>query len=99
MGERVPFPDGNRRSPRDRAELGRAEPATPSAGTPSVALPAPAREALDSSGAPLPDAVRAPMERSFAHDFGAVRVHADDRAHRAANALHAHAFKIGRAHV
>ncbi len=48
------------------------------------------------SGQPLPDAVRARMERAFGHDFGHVRVHIDGGAAEAADALHAMAFAIGR---
>ena len=48
------------------------------------------------AGSPLPEAVRARMERAFGHDFGHVRIHTDGGAAQAADALHAMAFAIGR---
>jgi outer membrane protein OmpA-like peptidoglycan-associated protein len=48
------------------------------------------------AGAPLPAGARARLEHSYHTDLGAVRVHADEAAARAAAALHAHAFTVGR---
>jgi hypothetical protein len=47
------------------------------------------------SGRPLEAGVRGEMERFFNHDFGAVRLHTDSRATRAASSLGAHAFTLG----
>ncbi len=44
------------------------------------------------AGAPLPPPVRTDMEQAFGHDFGKVRIHADDRAAEAARGLDAKAF-------
>jgi Domain of unknown function (DUF4157) len=62
---------------------------------PPVSLPAAARDAVTGSGTPLDDGLRARMERSFSHDFSAVRVHCDERARRAATSLGARAFSVG----
>ena len=48
------------------------------------------------SGQPLPEAVRARMERAFGQDFRHVRIHTDGAAVEAAGALNAHAFTNGR---
>lgn len=47
-------------------------------------------------GRPLPDAVRAPMERALGADFGGVRVHTDARADALNQSLQARAFTTGR---
>ena len=44
----------------------------------------------------LDAATRASMERRFGHDFGTVRVHADDEAADSAQALGARAYTVGR---
>jgi hypothetical protein len=67
-----------------------------SAGTPAV-TPA-VENAIASSkgaGAPLPESERAFFEPRFGQDFGAVRVHSDDRAADAARDLQARAFTHG----
>ncbi len=46
-------------------------------------------------GRPLDHGLRAEMERSFGHDLGAVRIHADTRADRAARRLGAQAYTLG----
>jgi hypothetical protein len=48
------------------------------------------------AGAPLPAGARARLEHSYHTDLGAVRVHADGAAARAAAVLHAQAFTVGR---
>lgn len=52
-------------------------------------------DALRSGGRPLEESVRRPMEARFGHDFGAVRLHDDAAAARAAAGLHARAFTTG----
>jgi hypothetical protein len=51
---------------------------------------------LQSPGRPLPDTTRATMERGFAHDFSAVRVHTDATASASAKDVGAHAYTVGR---
>ena len=53
-------------------------------------------EVLDSPGEPLDRATRASMEEQLGADFGRVRVHADDRAARSAEAVGAAAYTVGR---
>jgi hypothetical protein len=60
-----------------------------------AALP-PALDGLRGGGRPLPDAVRAELEPRFGADFGAVRVHADQRAAGLAERYGAQAFTVGR---
>ena len=60
------------------------------------AVPANVQQVLGSSGAPLGDSVRAPMEARFGHSFADVRVHTDDAAARSAAAIQAHAYTFGR---
>ena len=57
----------------------------------------PALQNLDgrAGGQPLPASQLHRFEAAFGHDFGHVRVHADDQAARAAQELHAHAFALG----
>jgi hypothetical protein len=62
---------------------------TPTAGTSHAA------EARLGGGHPLDPATRTTMERRFGHDFGAVRVHADPAAARAAAARGAQAYTAG----
>lgn len=53
-------------------------------------------EALSAGGGgPLPESIRARFEPRFGYDFGAVRVHTNDRATGAATALGARAFTVG----
>ena len=47
------------------------------------------------TGRPLDGATRRLFESRFGHDFGGVRVHADDRAAAAARSLHAEAYASG----
>lgn len=51
---------------------------------------------LSSAGRPLEYATRAFMEPRFGHDFGSVRVHADDRAAESARTIGALAYTFGR---
>jgi Domain of unknown function (DUF4157) len=62
------------------------------------AAPPIVRSALSDAGRPLEPDVRAPMEARLGTDLGAVRVHVDERAAHAAEAVDAHAFTVG-AHV
>src|SRR5438270_1714969 len=66
-------------------------------GASGAAAPAPAivHEVLRSPGAPLDAATRDFMEPRFAHDFGDVRIHADDRAAQSARAMDALAYAVG----
>ncbi|MGH7525493.1 MAG: DUF4157 domain-containing protein [Gemmatimonadales bacterium] len=52
-------------------------------------------EVLRTPGRPLDAVTRTYMESRFGHDFGRVRVHADDRAARSARAVDAHAYAVG----
>jgi outer membrane protein OmpA-like peptidoglycan-associated protein len=47
------------------------------------------------SGLPLDKATRIPMESKFRHDFGRVRVHADERSAQSALAIGARAYTVG----
>lgn len=51
--------------------------------------------ALSRASGRLPDATRAIMESRFGHDFGHVRIHADEPAAAAARSVNAHAFTMG----
>ena len=64
------------------------------ASAPAVAPPS-VREVLESPGQPLEATTRAVMDRRFGHDFGAVRVHTDDRAASSARAVGATAYTVG----
>ena len=59
-------------------------------------IPAVVHDVLRSSGQALDAATRASMERRFGHDFGSVRVHADEEAANSAQALGALAYTVGR---
>jgi len=58
-------------------------------------VPAIVEEVLGSPGTPLGDGARALMEPRFGTDFGHVRVHADARAGRSAQAIRARAYASG----
>jgi hypothetical protein len=64
------------------------------AGEPGAAPPI-VREALESSGEPLPPTPRAFLEARLGHDFSRVRVHADARAAEAARSVGALAYTTG----
>jgi hypothetical protein len=53
------------------------------------------REALRSPSQPLGAATRAVLEPRFGHDFGRVRIHADQQAGESAQALDARAYTVG----
>jgi hypothetical protein len=53
-------------------------------------------DVLRSPGQPLDPATRAYTEQRFGHDFSKVRVHADSRAARSADAVDAFAYTVGR---
>lgn len=52
-------------------------------------------EVLSTPGEPLDPVAREEMQSSFGHDFGNVRVHADDRAAESATAVDALAYTVG----
>ena len=64
--------------------------------TRDAVVPPVVREVLISPGLPLDMATRTFMEPRFGHDFGKVRVHADDRAAESAQAVNALAYTAGR---
>ena len=53
-------------------------------------------DALNGRGQAFPPSLRAFFEPRFGYDLSPVRVHADERAHRMARAVHARAFTLGR---
>jgi hypothetical protein len=63
--------------------------------TPTIVPPI-VHEALRSPGQPLDSTARASMESHFGHDFGKVRVHADEKAAESARAVSASAYTVGR---
>jgi hypothetical protein len=64
-----------------------------------TSVPPIVHEVLRSHGQPLDPATRAFMEPRFGHDFSNVRLHADNQAAEAANAMGARAFTVGQAIV
>lgn len=67
---------------------------TASSGQMDVA-PVSVDQTLASPGRPLDQAFRHKMEQRFGYDFGRVRIHADERAAKWADAIHALAFTSG----
>ncbi len=63
--------------------------------TPS-AVPSLVGEVLRSPGQPLDSDTRAFMEPRFGHDFGQVRVHADEKAAKSTQAVNSLAYTVGR---
>lgn len=55
----------------------------------------PVLDVVGSGGSPLDAHVRTDMESRLGHDFGDVRVHTDDAAHRSAASVQAHAYTVG----
>lgn len=55
----------------------------------------PVLDTISSSGSALEPAVRGDMEARLGADFGDVRIHTDDAAHRSAEAVSAHAYTVG----
>jgi len=55
----------------------------------------PVLDVVGSGGSPLDTHVRTDMESRLGHDFGDVRVHTDDAAHRSAASVQAHAYTVG----
>ncbi len=53
-------------------------------------------DTLKSSGRPIDDSVRVPMESWFNHDFRGVRIHDDSKASESAKAVKAIAYTVGR---
>jgi hypothetical protein len=58
-------------------------------------VPPVVNEVLSSHGQPLDSTTSHDMGSRFGHDFSKVRIHADNRAAEAAEALNSHAFTIG----
>jgi hypothetical protein len=52
-------------------------------------------DVVGSGGTPLEPGLRADMEGRFGHDFGDVRIHNDDAAHRSAKSVNAQAYTVG----
>jgi hypothetical protein len=59
-------------------------------------VPPSVQEALSLPGRPLEADTRASMESRFGYDFSSVRVHTDPKAAASAQAVHAHAYTVGR---
>ncbi len=55
----------------------------------------PVLDVVSSGGSPLDSEVRGDMESRLGADFGDVRVHTDDTAHRSAQAVNANAYTVG----
>jgi hypothetical protein len=60
-----------------------------------MVAPASVHRVLSEPGEPLPSRARSGYERFFGVDLSDVRVHTDDQANQAAEAIHAHAFTYG----
>src|SRR6266446_3042495 len=60
-----------------------------------LAAPPIVHQVLRSPGRSLDSATCAAMERRFGHDFGQVRIHADERAAESARAVNAKAYAVG----
>jgi hypothetical protein len=75
----------------------RRQAVTPVGPAPAAAFDAPpaVEQTLSSPGRPLDTQTRAFMESRFGHDFGRVRVHADDHADASARAVDALAYTVG----
>jgi len=76
----------SRDAARSRAAAERASVAGARVRTPAV---------VATAGKPLDAQTRAAMESRFGHDFGDVRVHADEQAHASAAAVGARAYAVG----
>jgi thiol-disulfide isomerase/thioredoxin len=59
-------------------------------------VPQSVHETLAGSGTGLDADTRGFMESRFGHDFSGVRIHADEKAARSAQAVQAHAYTVGR---
>jgi Domain of unknown function (DUF4157) len=62
----------------------------------AASIPSIVKDVLSSGGRPLDSHVRSTMERGFGHDFRDVRVHADAEASKAARAVGAIGYTVGR---
>lgn len=58
-------------------------------------VPSVVQDVLQTSGRPLEDHVRVPMESGFRHDFSRVRIHTNSRAAESARAVNALAYTVG----
>jgi hypothetical protein len=72
-----------------------ALPTEAAAGSSPDTAPPSVHEALRSPGKPLDHDIRTFMESGFGHDFGDVRIVADDTAARSAQAITANAYTVG----
>lgn len=59
------------------------------------AAPPVVEDVLEASGEPLAPAARAFFEPKFGYDLTSIRLHANDRAARSADAIHARAYTVG----
>lgn len=89
------------RAPASPRQTGRAQELlqtqhTESSDLGQTGVPPVVNETLRAPGQPLDPAARDLMESRFGYDFGAVRVHADERAARSAEAVSARAYTVGR---
>lgn len=66
-----------------------------SSGQIAAAVPSIVHEVLQNSGRPLDATARSFMEPRFGHDFSRIRIHTDERAEEAAEAVNALAYTVG----
>lgn len=82
-------------SARESVRLKRARAASAESDSATHAASQAVREVLGSPGRPLDEKTRAYMEPRLGHDFGKVRVHADERAAESARSVGARAYTVG----
>jgi len=82
-------------SGRESVQVERARGAAPQSDSAKQAAPPAVREVLGSPGRPLDAEARAYVEPRLGHDFGKVRVHADERAAESARSVGARAYTVG----
>ena len=95
---RVAPADGAAEAQADAVARGVETTITPGAGGDAAVAATGVRALLAESGSagqPLPDGVRADLERRLGYDLGQVRMHTGANAHAAADALGAHALTVG----
>jgi outer membrane protein OmpA-like peptidoglycan-associated protein len=80
----------------DDEKVVRRQAAGPVPGPATTGIPAAVHDIARSPGRALAPAVRELMEPRFGHDFGHVRIHTDAAAGRAARAVGARAYTVGR---
>lgn len=86
FGSPAPAPRAPERLQREASDAGALAPQADAA----------VQATLAGAGAPLDTRTRGFMESRFGHDFGRVRIHADSAAAASAQAVHAHAYTLGR---